>query len=330
MVGDFSHHWQERFAELDAMPPDSDRVARQRRGTEFERVLHAMYEVADMEPRSRFRPSGEEIDGSFLYRGRPMLFEAKWTRDAVPASALYAFRGKLDGKLTGTLGLFISIGGFAEDAVDALIAGKSLNLLLFDGEDVRKLAKPDGISIEAAIAFKLRAAAEEGTPFVPLPDTDAYPSRVPSEPSNPVVIVEGSYDAAILGALINAHNGRLKPIFMPAMGRLNLPLVAAAQLSLLPSLKRLIIIADGDGKPDEVKRNIEQVLSETAEPADVEFVVLVIDPNLETALGLMDPAKRRRPPISALYAQLHRVDLARLAATDQELAHLLQVLGLID
>ena len=63
-----------------------------------------------------------------------MLFEAKWTGDPVPASMLYQFRGKLEGKLTGTLGIFISIGGYSADAVDALVAGKSLNLVLFDRE----------------------------------------------------------------------------------------------------------------------------------------------------------------------------------------------------
>jgi hypothetical protein len=122
--------WQGRYARLLALPTASSRAAKQRRGREFERVLYDMLAEADMDPRSSYRPAGEEIDGSFLHPGRTMLFEAKWTSDPVPASTLYQFRGKLEGKLTGTLGVFISIGGYSADAVDALVAGKSLNLVL--------------------------------------------------------------------------------------------------------------------------------------------------------------------------------------------------------
>lgn len=35
-----------------------------------------------------------------------MLLEAKWTKNPMPASSLYQFKGKIDGKLAGTLGLF--------------------------------------------------------------------------------------------------------------------------------------------------------------------------------------------------------------------------------
>jgi len=52
-------------------------------------------------PRIRFRPSGEEIDGSFLHQGRVMLLETKWTQDPLPASSIYQFRGKVEGKPRG-------------------------------------------------------------------------------------------------------------------------------------------------------------------------------------------------------------------------------------
>jgi hypothetical protein len=103
--------WRTHYASLRSLPAKRSRSARQRRGKEFERVLYDMLVEADMEPRSSYRPVGEEIDGSFLYGDRTLLFEAKWTRDPVPASSLYQFKGKLDGKLSGTLGAFISMGG---------------------------------------------------------------------------------------------------------------------------------------------------------------------------------------------------------------------------
>ena len=218
--------WRGHYASLRALPATSSGTARQQRGREFERVLCEMLAEADMEPRSSYRPAGEEIDGSFLYRDRTMLFEAKWTSSPVPASALYQFRGKLEGELTGTLGAFISMGGYAADAVDALVAGKSLNLVLFDQDDMDKLAQPHCIDISGALKLKLRAAAESGTPYSPLPPCAGEPGRGPA--SQQVIVVEGPTDAAILSALHQSLGALLAkmpppPVIVVAMGLLNLP-----------------------------------------------------------------------------------------------------------
>jgi hypothetical protein len=88
--------WRDLFARLDAMPVDSSTLSRQRRGQEFEAVLRLIFEEARMDPRSRYRPQGEEIDGSFVHQGRPMLLEAKWTADPIPASTanIHLVRGE--------------------------------------------------------------------------------------------------------------------------------------------------------------------------------------------------------------------------------------------
>ncbi len=317
--------WRALFTELDALDADADAAARQRRGHAFERALWGMFDSAEMEPRSRFRPSGEEIDGSFLHHARPMLFEAKWTKVPVPASLLYAFRGKLDGKLAGTLGIFVSMGGYSKDAVDALIAGKSLNLILFDGDDMRNLARADGIGIEAAIDFKLRAAAEEGTPFMPLLGPSPGRPHACGAPTEQLVIVEGPSDVAVMRALLEVRNVRSRTTLTPAGGRLNQPLVALAQLALARDAKRLIIVADGDRQPDEVRRQIERTLAEADAPADVEYAIIVIDPNLEIALGLPD----RRLPIT-LEAVIKGIDLDARARSNPELGRLLRLLGILN
>ncbi|HEX4420243.1 MAG TPA: hypothetical protein VH165_20145 [Kofleriaceae bacterium] len=43
-----------------------------------------------------------------------------------------AFQGKLRGKLLGTLGLFVSVNGFAVDAPSALVFGKEIDVILAD------------------------------------------------------------------------------------------------------------------------------------------------------------------------------------------------------
>ncbi len=94
------------------------------RGRRFEKWLTKLLPQGHLEPRTSFRPKGEEVDGSFLHAGRYCLLEAKWWENTVPASAIYQFKGKVDGKLVGTLGVFISMSGYSGDAVDALQVGR--------------------------------------------------------------------------------------------------------------------------------------------------------------------------------------------------------------
>lgn len=135
----------------------------QDRGRAFERVIRNLLELEELAPKLNLRPTGEQIDGSFLLNDRTFLLEAKWRKDPIPASDLYAFRGKVDGKLVGTVGIFVSMSGYSEDAIDALKFGKEINLILFTGADLRLVA--DGrVTFKKAMQEKLRYAAEEGQP----------------------------------------------------------------------------------------------------------------------------------------------------------------------
>jgi hypothetical protein len=129
-------------------------------------VLHDLLQEEGLEPRLHYRPSGEEIDGSFVLHGRIFLLEAKWHNDPIPASALYAFKGKVDGKLVSTLGIFISISGYSRDAVDALMVGKDLNVVLFDGADI-DACMDQNVGFKAVLGYKLRLASEIGLVYAP-------------------------------------------------------------------------------------------------------------------------------------------------------------------
>jgi hypothetical protein len=155
-----------RYEELQDLPVESPAEEKRRRGRQFEILLKDLLDLEKLEPRVRIRPPGEEIDGSFFHRDRFFLLEAKWTKDPEPASSLYSFKGKLDGKLQGTLGVFISIGGFAPDAPDALMKGKGLNMLLFDRSDFEACLQAKH-SFCKVLDHKLRAAVEDGLAHAP-------------------------------------------------------------------------------------------------------------------------------------------------------------------
>lgn len=106
------------------------------------------------------QPGGEQVDGSFEVDGRFFLVEAKWAKP-MPASALYAFRGSVEGRLAGTLGLFVSAGDFADDADYSLIWGKEICMLLAEASDL-ECALEDGNSFAEMIRVKLREAARVG------------------------------------------------------------------------------------------------------------------------------------------------------------------------
>ena len=196
-----SNDWRAEFdamADLDANASATDKAAR---GRQLEKIFYNMFDEAGLRPRSSYRPTGEEVDGSFFISGHTMLLEVKWRQDPQPASALYQFMGKVNGKLVGTVGLFVSMSGFSSDAVDALLAGKQLNLVLMDGDDVRAVRRGD-IGIADAIQRKLRAAAETGTPFVPLVEAAAKGEPLAEAgASRELILVEGPFDERMVTTL---------------------------------------------------------------------------------------------------------------------------------
>lgn len=272
------------------LPGDASADAKRKRGYQFEEFLRSLLLDDDLKPRIRFRPIGEELDGSFELDHRIYLLEAKWHADPLPASAIYTFKGKVDGKLISTIGVFISMSGYSEDAIDALTAGKDLTVLLVDKNDI-EASIAHGIS--RVLRTKIRAAAEEGVVFYPFTSTLATindkgstervgtpidePS-VPTDGSEIVIICEGSSDVQILKGLgqrimatLSKH-GTLRII--AAQGKHGIPRVANAIYPLITKSSSMIIVADGDGEPEETERRIREFVT-------APFELVIVDPEIE-------------------------------------------------
>lgn len=136
----------------------------QNRGFELEKVMYDMFSLFDLDPRASFRNVGEQIDGAFSLEGTDYLFEAKWQKNLINAADLDAFCGKINRKLDNTLGLFLSINGFSEDAISIHSRGRS-TILLMDGIDL--MAVLEGrIDFASLIVRKRRHAAQTGEIFL--------------------------------------------------------------------------------------------------------------------------------------------------------------------
>lgn len=136
----------------------------QQRGFSLEKVLKGLFALFDLDPKASFRIIGEQIDGAFSFEGTDYLLEAKWQKELVAAKDLDGMTGKLSRKLENTLGLFLSVNGFSEDAVTAHSSGRRL-LVLMDGSDL--MAVLEGrIDLVQLLLRKRRKAAETGNIYL--------------------------------------------------------------------------------------------------------------------------------------------------------------------
>lgn len=266
---------KEQYLALKLIGDNSPQKERINRGFKFERLLHELFKSEGLEPRTSFKNEGEQIDGSLLFNGTFFLLEAKWQQKELPASALYQFKGKVDGKLVGTLGIFISMSGYSSDAVDALALGKSLNLILFDKDDM-DAAIIDGIGFSAILKQKMRHAAEDGAVYFPskaevisrsattsveietlhfdaITNTVIAPALLESLPNDIIIVCEGDTDRVVLSNLaeriIESENSARTVKIVVALGKLAVPKIANALWARHRNAAKAILVLDGDGDP---------------------------------------------------------------------------------
>jgi hypothetical protein len=340
------------YEELLNLPLDSDAVEKRRRGFAFERLLMALFAIDDLEPRAGYRPEGEQIDGSIYLDGRVYLLEAKWHADPLPASTLYQFKGKVDGKLAGTIGIFISMSGYSKDAVDALILGKNLNVILFDRRDM-DAAIIRGSGFRQVLKFKLRKASEEGAIYFPAEAemvtaentrtieidhlsfdrvTNEVVATQPAQhgrraASDLLVVCEGDSDRVIITTLVEriltaAGSGRSIKI-MTAMGKLTIPRVANALRSSFHPDSNMLIVTDGDEDP----RGTAAMLAKGIESEN--WVACIPNPSIETWLGLNRESFRRiggKPRLEKYRNAANGVDIEALRRQDEQFSRFYDVI----
>jgi hypothetical protein len=264
-----------------------------------------------------------------------MLLEAKWTADPLPASAVYQFKGKVDGKLVGTVGLFVSMGGYSADAIDALIAGKTVNVLLADAADIRAVVSGE-LTMLDLLDHKVRAAAETGTPYQPLSDRIVPAPGISIAKRARTVLVEGQFDAHVVRAVVEEFGpSEFDLVVIPAGGPRNFPLLASGLLA--QGVTAIVVLAESDRDPESTRDRLQREFAEAGIliPNQDEVEICVLNSDLEIALGLFPPGEfttGRRKVLALsnelLRRKLREADVPRRAEEDPSLKAALQVLGL--
>ncbi len=152
----------EEFVAIQSLEPKT-------RGKEFEKIIGLMLSNENIRHSLSYRPEGEEIDGALIWNAQTFLIEAKWHKDPLPASAIYAFKGKVEGKFSGTRGIFISMSGYSEECQRAVVHGKDLDILLFDQYDIEDIVGnqyASGVDFTKVLTEKLFAASLTGNIYL--------------------------------------------------------------------------------------------------------------------------------------------------------------------
>lgn len=313
----------------DNFPSKPEKITR---GRLFENLIRDWLETENLSPSlNSLRPPGEELDGSFLYGQRVFLLETKWHSKPLPASSIYQFKGKVDGKLVGTIGVFISMSGFSTDAIDALQYGKVLNVILFDGNDIIACFS-NNMGFTNALALKLRKATEVGIPFYSLKTVSLKQTvkKVQSKQKildDMIIIVEGQGDQEIISFLaeeiLRKNKVSRKLMIRMAGGKISIPALANAMDDFSDGRKQtLMLVADADADATETANLLSKPLNETLEPT-----LIIPDPEIEIWFqqfkiydrdDLKNYAKEHRvKPSLARNHILYRLDFEELYKIDE-------------
>lgn len=132
----------------------------QKRGFALERLLRALFDAFDLDPKASFRTTGEQIDGGFTIDHRHFVLEAKWEGSRADRNSLDGFNHKVERRSDITQGLFIAISGFEPTAVQ-LHSQRRSPLVLMDGADLYAVLDAR-IDLRDLLRRKIRHAAMTG------------------------------------------------------------------------------------------------------------------------------------------------------------------------
>lgn len=167
--------WPSLIAEMNAMKS----LAPHPRGFRFETWLAELFSTFKLAPRSSFRNTEEQIDGSFRLNDDFYLMEAKWHQKRTPAADLHVFEGKLSTKAKWARGVFISWMGFTDEGLTAF--GKGKRVICVSGYDLYHSLR-HGIALPDLLEAKLRHAAETGEPYAEFDRLYTLKDKIPGTP----------------------------------------------------------------------------------------------------------------------------------------------------
>jgi len=155
----------------------------QLRGQLFEKLLLTVLEHEGIliENSYREKETGQQIDGAIEINGKIILLEIKWEKSkTLAASKLFSFLGKINSKLGGTIGLFISYNSLNDNILKSFRSGQQQTCILIQGEEnILPLIKGK-VNIPNYIWYLVRRASTHGMLMTTVEEFIAIPSQFTS------------------------------------------------------------------------------------------------------------------------------------------------------
>ncbi|HEX8081475.1 MAG TPA: restriction endonuclease [Jatrophihabitans sp.] len=180
----------------------------QARGQLFNRFVADLLHADGIEAHSNLRGSGE-IDVAFSVNNQRFVIEAKWEKPPVSTDAIAKLEKRVRQRLTGTLGIFLSMSGYTTAALDDLRQGGRTEVLLLDRHHLEWLLA--GLtSADELMGRLLDQASYFGDPYATIErlfatNGRAEPPRVrPAEPPidghAPIILTHSSLNSSGISA----------------------------------------------------------------------------------------------------------------------------------
>lgn len=176
----------DRFLALDSMPKSLSPEDARRRGHRFESLVLDLFEKHGMLRRRSYHTTdgrSEQIDGAIRFDGRLALIEAKWVKSQLAASELFAFTGKVDGKFTGTIGVFISRKKLSDNFLTALRTGRRQTVLVMHGKDIDEIFQ-DNFPLKDYLETSLEATSIDNIGHLSAVDFLSSRATLPTSPAH--------------------------------------------------------------------------------------------------------------------------------------------------
>jgi hypothetical protein len=130
-----------------------------RRGIAFEGFINQLFGLFDLEPRAAYSLEREQIDGAFSFDTDDYILEARWWKEPVGRGHMDVFAKKIERKGKNALGLFVSVNGFSQDALDEY--STATPFITLDGADFFMVLE-ERVRLDDLLRRKKRYANETG------------------------------------------------------------------------------------------------------------------------------------------------------------------------
>lgn len=136
----------------------------QARGKEFEGFINELFGLFDLEPHAAYSTKVEQIDGSFSFETDDYILEARWWKERIGREHLDVFKTKVEDKGRNALGLFISINGFTQPALDRY--STATPFITMDGADLMAILD-ERVALRDLLRRKKRHMNDTGDCYFP-------------------------------------------------------------------------------------------------------------------------------------------------------------------